>query len=90
MPHRAVESGRAGSREVLARAVETAVPVTHPTEPGISGVYGTVFTGVAEGAEADLRNVTVFGDQQVDRSLTVDQAQHLDPLGEPGLADLAR
>jgi len=52
----------------IARAVETAVPVTHPTEPGISGVYGTVFTGVAEGAEADLRNVTVFGDQQVDRS----------------------
>ena len=52
----------------IARAVERAVPVTHPTEPGISGVYGTVFTGMAERAEADLRNVTVFADQQVDRS----------------------
>ena len=52
----------------IARAVEAAVRVVHPTEPGISGVYGTVFTGVAEHADADLRNVTVFAGEQVDRS----------------------
>ena len=52
----------------IARAVETVFRVTHPVEPSISGVYGTVFTGMAERAEADLRNVTVFANQQVDRS----------------------
>ena len=52
----------------IARAVDRAIPVVHPAEPGLSGVYGTVFTGMAECAEADLRNVTVFAGQQVDRS----------------------
>ena len=52
----------------IARAVEQAVRVVHPTESGISGIYGTVFTGMAERGEADLRNVTVFADAQVDRS----------------------
>jgi len=52
----------------IARAVETAVRVVHPTEAGITGIYGTVFTGMAERADADLRNVTVFADAQVDRS----------------------
>ncbi len=52
----------------IARAVETVIRVVHPTEPGLSGVYGTVFTGMAELEEADLRNVTVFAGEQVDRS----------------------
>ena len=52
----------------IARSVEAALRVVHPTEPGISGVYGTVFTGMAERVEADLRNVTVFAGEQVDRS----------------------
>ncbi|HCE04450.1 MAG TPA: proline racemase, partial [Acidobacteria bacterium] len=52
----------------IARAVEAAIPVQHPTEPGLHGVYGTVFTGMAERSDADLRNVTVFADRQVDRS----------------------
>jgi trans-L-3-hydroxyproline dehydratase len=52
----------------IARAVEAALRVVHPTEPGISGVYGTVFTGMAERVEADLRNVTVFAGKQIDRS----------------------
>ena len=52
----------------IARAVEAVMPVAHPAEPGLRGVYGTVFTGMAERAEADLRNVTVFADHQVDRS----------------------
>ena len=52
----------------IARAVEAVIPVQHPTEPGLHGVYGTVFTGMAERSDADLRNVTVFADRQVDRS----------------------
>ena len=52
----------------IARAVEAALRVVHPTEPGITGVYGTVFTGPAECADAALRNVTVFACEQVDRS----------------------
>ena len=49
-------------------AVESQVRVTHPLEPGLQGIYGTIFTGVPESPEADLRNVTVFADAQVDRS----------------------
>jgi len=52
----------------IARKVEAAIPVRHPTEAGLHGVYGTVFTGMAERQDADLRNVTVFADHQVDRS----------------------
>ena len=65
--HDALERLRRAGMEI-ARAVEAAVRTVHPTEPGISGVYGTVFTGMAERAEADLRNVTVFAGRQVDRS----------------------
>ena len=49
-------------------AVESQVRVAHPLEPGLEGIYGTIFTGVPESPEADLRNVTVFADAQVDRS----------------------
>ena len=52
----------------IARAVETALRVVHPTYTAIRGIYGTIFTGMAEHPEADLRNVTVFADEQVDRS----------------------
>ena len=47
--------------------VEKAVKVVHPLEPGLNGIYGTIFTGPPQGA-ADLRNVTVFADREVDRS----------------------
>jgi len=52
----------------IARAVETALRVVHPSSTGICGIYGTIFTGMAEHPEANLRNVTVFADAQVDRS----------------------
>ncbi len=51
----------------IARAVERVLAVSHPLNGGLQGVYGTIFTGMAEG-EADLRNVTIFADHQVDRS----------------------
>jgi proline racemase len=51
----------------IAREVERIRNVVHPLDQGLSGIYGTIFTGPPQG-EADLRNVTVFADAEVDRS----------------------
>ncbi|MDH3500620.1 MAG: proline racemase family protein [Acidimicrobiia bacterium] len=42
----------------------------HPTEPGLSGVYGTILTDGGIGRAEPSRNVCVFADAQVDRSPT--------------------
>jgi trans-L-3-hydroxyproline dehydratase len=67
-----VEVGRLGDlRRIgmeIKHAVEAARPVAHPLEPGLKGIYGTIFTGQARYAGADLRNVTIFADAEVDRS----------------------
>jgi proline racemase len=52
----------------IARAVERAITVVHPAEPGLTGIYGTIFTGPPSQPAADLRNVTIFADHEVDRS----------------------
>ena len=52
----------------MAREVERLVTVVHPTEPGLTGIYGTIFTAPPRAAGAHLRNVTVFADAEVDRS----------------------
>jgi trans-L-3-hydroxyproline dehydratase len=52
----------------IKRAVEATVRVAHPLEPDLRGLYGTIFTGPASAADADLRNVTIFADAEVDRS----------------------
>jgi trans-L-3-hydroxyproline dehydratase len=66
----------------IKQAVEAAHTVVHPLDPGLHGIYGTIFTGPAsargdrnrasarQASEdvADLRNVTVFADAEVDRS----------------------
>jgi proline racemase len=52
----------------ISRAVEKQLPVVHPLDPGLTGVSGTIFTGPATVPGADLRNVTIFGDGEVDRS----------------------
>lgn len=50
-------------------AVEARLDVTHPLEPALRGIYGTIVTGAADpGSGADGRNVTVFADGAVDRS----------------------
>jgi proline racemase len=48
-------------------AVEAVVKVEHPLDSTLRGLYGTIFTGPAT-AGADLRNVTVFADAEIDRS----------------------
>jgi proline racemase len=52
----------------IKEAIEATVKVVHPEEPGLTGIYGTIFTGPASRADAHLRNVTVFAEAEVDRS----------------------
>ena len=52
----------------IAREVEKLVKVVHPAEPGLAGIYGTIFTAPAQAEGAHLRNVTIFADAEVDRS----------------------
>jgi proline racemase len=52
----------------IKRAVEAAVEVVHPLDRNLNGIYGTIFTGPPGREDADLRNVTVFADAEVDRS----------------------
>jgi proline racemase len=50
----------------IIRAIDAAHAIVHPLDPGLCGIYGAIFTGPSNAA--DLRNVTVFGSAQVDRS----------------------
>ena len=54
--------------DAISRAVEKELTVVHPLEPGLSGIYGTIFTGPPTVEGADLRNTTIFADREVDRS----------------------
>jgi trans-L-3-hydroxyproline dehydratase len=60
------ELRRAGME--IKHAIEAQQTVAHPLDPGLTGVYGTIFTGPPNERAADLRNVTIFADAEVDRS----------------------
>ena len=60
------ELRRLGS-EVKAE-VERLRQVVHPLDPGLKGIYGTIFTAPPQHPDAHLRNVTIFADAEVDRS----------------------
>jgi trans-L-3-hydroxyproline dehydratase len=66
----------AHTRELIAMgsaikaAVAAARPLTHPTDPDMAFLYGTIFTGPALSADAHSRNVCIFADGEVDRSPT--------------------
>ena len=66
VPERLPELREAGME--IKHAVEKAVKVEHPLEPQLHGIYGTIFTGPPSDESADLRNVTIFADAEVDRS----------------------
>ena len=65
-PEHLADLRRAGM--AIKHAIEAAVPVVHPNEPGLRGIYGTIFTGPPSTDDAHLRNVTIFADAEVDRS----------------------
>jgi trans-L-3-hydroxyproline dehydratase len=52
----------------IKHAIDASVTIAHPLEPGLHGIYGTIFTGPASDERADLKNVTIFADAEVDRS----------------------
>ena len=60
------ELRRAGME--IKHAIEAAQTIVHPLDPGLTGIYGTIFTGPPMDERADLRNVTIFADAEVDRS----------------------
>ena len=60
------ELRRAGME--IKHAIEAALTIVHPLDPGLAGIYGTIFTGPPSDERADLRNVTIFADAEVDRS----------------------
>lgn len=66
LPARLADLRRVGME--IKHAVEAAVTVEHPDDRGLKGIYGTIFTGPPDCEEADLKNVTVFADAEVDRS----------------------
>jgi len=65
-PERLTELRQLGM--AIKHAVEAQLTVVHPTEPGLHGIYGTIFTGPASTDAAHLRNVTIFAEGEVDRS----------------------
>jgi proline racemase len=60
------ELRRAGM--AIKRAIESTHAVVHPLDPSVTGIDGTIFTGPSHDNGADLRNVAVFADAEVDRS----------------------
>jgi len=52
----------------IKHAIESAQAIVHPLDAGLRGIYGTIFTGPPSDESADLRNVTIFADAEVDRS----------------------
>jgi proline racemase len=60
------ELRRAGME--IKQAIEAALTIVHPLDAGLTGIYGTIFTGPPSDDTADLRNVTIFADAEVDRS----------------------
>ncbi|KOO47925.1 proline racemase family protein [Viridibacillus arvi] len=52
----------------IKRYIEDKMDVVHPLESGLSGIYGVIFSDDPVGENADLRNVTIFADEQIDRS----------------------
>lgn len=60
------ELRRAGME--IKHAIEAAHTIVHPQEPALTGIYGTIFTGPPSDEGADLRNVTIFAEAEVDRS----------------------
>ena len=55
---------------LIKAAVSESVGIRHPVEADLGFLYGVVFTGPVGAPGADVRNVCVFADGEVDRSPT--------------------
>ena len=54
----------------IKHAVMVQFPITHPFEPDLSFLYGTIFTGPAHDPSHHSRNVCIFAHGELDRSAT--------------------
>jgi proline racemase len=55
---------------LIKRAVMRSKPITHPGDPDLAFLYGTILIGPAQQSHAHSRNVCVFAEGEVDRSPT--------------------
>jgi proline racemase len=63
--NRIIENGRRIKHAVMAE-----FEITHPSEPDLSFLYGTIFTGPPRDPSHHSRNVCIFADGELDRSAT--------------------
>ena len=54
----------------IKRSVKIKQKISHPFEPDLSFLYGTIFTGKPKNPSRDSRNVCIFANGEVDRSAT--------------------
>ena len=54
----------------IKHAVAAEYPTSHPVEPDLSFLYGTIFTGKALSPNLHSRNVCIFAEGELDRSAT--------------------
>ena len=54
----------------IKKAVMKSRPLAHPDGPDLAFLYGTIFIAPPRGKGADIRNVCIFADGQIDRSPT--------------------
>jgi proline racemase len=55
---------------LIKRAIEATHEITHPFEPDLGFLYGTIFLGPPVAVDSDSRNVCIFAEGEVDRSPT--------------------
>lgn len=55
------------SRQIK-ECIEQKMTVRHPFESELKGIYGVIISDLPEKPDSHLRNVTVFADEQIDRS----------------------
>lgn len=54
----------------IKQAVMAALPLTHPFDPDLAFLYGTIFVGAAHNPAHHSRNVCIFAEGELDRSPT--------------------
>lgn len=54
--------------KLIKEQIESKLVVQHPLEKELSGIYGVIISDQPQKSNSHLRNVTVFADQQIDRS----------------------
>ena len=69
-----LEPKHAGRLQALGLAIKQAImaerTISHPTEPELGYLYGTIFVGPSHTPEGDLRQVCIFANGALDRSPT--------------------